>query len=615
MHRQSEITCTNAYIKTTMQKMLYLMTVVLIISEANAGTSYKHQRSKRNVPMELAKGKPAEQSSTFLTYSATLAVDGNRGTNVIEGLCAHTGLADINPWWRVDLQAVYSITSVKILNRGPDEYADESNRLRDITVTVGLTESDINTPCGFFAGPGTQSQLVVIDCPALTQGRFVKISKTTEYLTMCEVEVLGFSDMNQCLDNPCKNGGTFTQKDGCFTCSCADGWTGVRCNEELGNQEDCKRSSSGWDYSGKKNVTQSGRTCQVWSAQSPHSHGYTSYPENYCRNPDGEPSPWCYTTDPYKRWELCDIPDCAVSNLALIKPAKQSSTHTWDGVTYSAKFAVDGNNGTHLYEDKCTHTAGGDTNPWWLVDLQAVYSIKSVRIFNRGMDKWGVDTSDRLRDITVTVGLTESDVNTPCGVFAGPGTLSQLVVDIDCSSVPKGRFVKISKTTEYLTLCEVQVFGSESLPVSNLALIKPAKQSSTHTWDGVTYSAKFAVDGNNGTHLYEDKCTHTAGGDTNPWWLVDLQAVYSIKSVRIFNRGMDKWGVDTSDRLRDVTVTVGLTESDVNTPCGVFAGPGTLSQLVVDIDCSSVPKGRFVKISKTTEYLTLCEVEVFGYSA
>lgn len=83
---------------------------------------------------------------------------------------------------------------------------------------------------------------------------------------------------------------------------------------ELGNQEDCKRSSNGWDYSGKRNVTQSGRTCQVWSAQSPHSHGYTSYPENYCRNPDGEPSPWCYTTDPYKRWELCDIPDCGTFN-------------------------------------------------------------------------------------------------------------------------------------------------------------------------------------------------------------------------------------------------------------------------------------------------------------
>ena len=28
---------------------------------------------------------------------------------------------------------------------------------------------------------------------------------------------------------------------------------------------------------------------------------------NYCRNPDGEPTAWCYTTDPASRWELCDV--------------------------------------------------------------------------------------------------------------------------------------------------------------------------------------------------------------------------------------------------------------------------------------------------------------------
>uniref|UniRef100_K1PUJ6 Uncharacterized protein n=1 Tax=Magallana gigas TaxID=29159 RepID=K1PUJ6_MAGGI len=95
--------------------------------------------------------------------------------------------------------------------------------------------------------------------------------------------------------------------------------------------------------------------------------------------------------------------------------------------------------------------------------------------------------------------------------------------------------------------------------------------------------------------------------------MVDLQAVYFIRSVRIFNRGMDKWAQDVSDRLRNVTVTVKLTESDVNTPCGFFAGPGTLSQLVV-IDCPTLPQGRFVKISIITKYLTLCEVEVLGYS-
>lgn len=32
---------------------------------------------------------------------------------------------------------------------------------------------------------------------------------------------------------------------------------------------------------------------------------------NYCRNPDGEPRPWCFTTDPNKRWEYCDIPRCS----------------------------------------------------------------------------------------------------------------------------------------------------------------------------------------------------------------------------------------------------------------------------------------------------------------
>lgn len=68
---------------------------------------------------------------------------------------------------------------------------DSSDRLRDVTVTVGLTESTVNIVCGFFAGPGTASQVVIIDCPTTPEGRFVKISKTTEYLSLCEVDVFG----------------------------------------------------------------------------------------------------------------------------------------------------------------------------------------------------------------------------------------------------------------------------------------------------------------------------------------------------------------------------------------------------------------------------------------
>ena len=49
------------------------------------------------------------------------------------------------------------------------------------------------------------------------------------------------------------------------------------------------------DYRGTQSTTETGKTCQRWDTQSPHSHSRTpqNYPntglvENYCRNPDGE---------------------------------------------------------------------------------------------------------------------------------------------------------------------------------------------------------------------------------------------------------------------------------------------------------------------------------------
>lgn len=82
-------------------------------------------------------------------------------------------------------------------------------------------------------------------------------------------------------------------------------------------EDECMHCS-GENYEGKISTTMSGIECQAWNSQSPHSHGYipSKFPNknlrmNYCRNPDGEPRPWCFTTDPNKRWEFCNIPRCS----------------------------------------------------------------------------------------------------------------------------------------------------------------------------------------------------------------------------------------------------------------------------------------------------------------
>ena len=91
-------------------------------------------------------------------------------------------------------------------------------------------------------------------------------------------------------------------------------------------------SGNGASYRGVVATTVSGRTCQKWTTQQPHEHvnapedhdnGFGLGNHAYCRNPDGGPNghesgPWCYTTDPNVRFELCDIPTCGACDLCAL---------------------------------------------------------------------------------------------------------------------------------------------------------------------------------------------------------------------------------------------------------------------------------------------------------
>ena len=38
-------------------------------------------------------------------------------------------------------------------------------------------------------------------------------------------------DVDECLDDPCKNSGTCTNNAGSFVCSCKTGWQGITCEQ------------------------------------------------------------------------------------------------------------------------------------------------------------------------------------------------------------------------------------------------------------------------------------------------------------------------------------------------------------------------------------------------
>ena len=61
-------------------------------------------------------------------------------------------------------------------------------------------------------------------------------------------------------------------------------------------------------------------------------------------------------------------------NIALNKPATQSSTWTPSSHIYTADRAVDGD------ENTATATADEQHPSWWKVDLQDIYSIEEIEL-------------------------------------------------------------------------------------------------------------------------------------------------------------------------------------------------------------------------------------------
>ncbi|TNN56660.1 Fucolectin [Liparis tanakae] len=144
----------------------------------------------------------------------------------------------------------------------------------------------------------------------------------------------------------------------------------------------------------------------------------------------------------------------------------------------------------------------------------------------------------------------------------------------------------------------------------NVALRGKATQSDRYEHAfGAAYSA---IDGNRNSNFGSGSCTHT-DEETNPWWRVDLLESYIVTSIIVINRGdccafrLDGAEVHIGDSLKD---------NGASNPI-VGTIPSTDSDQPFTLTFTERVEGRYVTVllPGSRKYLTLCEVEVYGYRA
>ena len=90
--------------------------------------------------------------------------------------------------------------------------------------------------------------------------------------------------------------------------------------------------TDGTAYTGKANTTESGLSCKMWS-DSPQEYSLTLVGEhNYCRYALGF-GLFCFTADPAKLWERCDVPLCVTQTQFI----EEIGCRPTDGTPYTGQ--------------------------------------------------------------------------------------------------------------------------------------------------------------------------------------------------------------------------------------------------------------------------------------
>ncbi|KAG2460161.1 PXN1 protein, partial [Polypterus senegalus] len=304
---------------------------------------------------------------------------------------------------------------------------------------------------------------------------------------------------------------------------------------------------------------------------------------------------------------LCEVEVYGVKTVSPCRPAVNAINIARQGIAEQSSpygnlgppnLAIDGKASGVFGEGTCTHT-NNDSPSWWRLNLKASYAISTVMVYNR------LDCCDtRLMGAEVRVGDSpDVSKHVKCGTIevTSPGSIHTI-----CCHEKRGQFVSVvlPNQPQYLTLCEVEVYGEEIVsPSINIARQGIAEQSSPYLNFG---GPNLAIDGKTSGVFSDWTCTHTSN-DSPSWWRLNLKASYAVSIVVVYNR------LDCCDtRLTGAEVRVGDSpDVSKHTTCGTIEAtfPGSVHTI-----CCDELIGQYVSIvlPNQPQYLTLCEVEIYG---
>uniref|UniRef100_A0A3B1JLA8 Si:ch211-215k15.4 n=1 Tax=Astyanax mexicanus TaxID=7994 RepID=A0A3B1JLA8_ASTMX len=299
-----------------------------------------------------------------------------------------------------------------------------------------------------------------------------------------------------------------------------------------------------------------------------------------------------------------DASSMKAKNLALYGKATQSFLvqNPWTGHGHAYN-AIDGNTDSNYDHGSCTATTF-QPNPWWRVDLLDEYTITSITITNRGDC-----CAERINGAQIRIGnsLVNNGNNNPwAGVISTiPAGKSET---FNFQRGLSGRYVNvvIPGDNRLLTLCEVEVYGYPTPEGDNVALKGRATQSSLYG-NGFPLTA---IDGNRDDVYAHGSCSHTQD-DLSPWWRLDLLKRHKVFSINVINTSDN-----IPERLNGAEIRIGNwsveNNGNSNPRCAVISSIDKENPLMA-FQCNGM-EGRYVNIviPGRKEYLTLCEVEVYG---